>query len=390
MKTIVIISTMRFVNNNSAGVNRMQKYARIFISKGVRVIFASLLEFNQDATLLELFPGTLTFYSPRSSNTNFKDQKYKIINFLKTLTKNVNYEKNVLFLVYPSTYNLFDVLVVLYLKIIKGYRVFFEANEVRKYTIRSKGPYGILKYISYSLSEIFLYFYNGIICISESIEKYYSNYNKKNIRIPILTDSSSEVVLKYFYSQNEAFNIALAGTIDVEKENLKVFLLSIRILSDRGYKIKFNLFGKVSDLEKSKLYHLIKMLNLNSVVVLCGEVPYDKLQDKLQENNLLVLPRKPTKQNQLGFSTKLSDYIQACVPVLLTDVSDNLKYIEASVSGIVADYNSEFDFADKISYLIDNYNSLAPTITKNANEVAMSHFHFSNYTSKLYDFLFNE
>lgn len=391
MKTLVILSAMRFQDNNSAGVVRTMNYAEALSSIGVKVIFASLLEYDSTAILKnDLNNSNIFFYSSLNPNhsIHFKNQKKQIISFLNNILTLVKTSSNLSFLLYPSSYVTFDIIILFYLKKIRKKRVFCEINEVRKYAPNYLNQKIKINYIKHSLNEQLAKYYDGLICISTNIKKYYIKYNNKTIVIPILSD------LKRYdpnYSVNYnglIFNIGFTGAISIEKENFNIFFDALSRIVEKDYDIVLNLYGMISNDELRELNDLLKQKNIVKNVIYHGNIPQNEVIDILKQQHLLVLPRAETKQNKYGFSTKLSEYLVSSIPVLLTDVSDNLKYLKDGKDVIVADANNSDDFAFRMMQLIDNYNKIAPELSKNAIKSAKKHFDYMLYKDKLSDFLF--
>lgn len=102
------------------------------------------------------------------------------------------------FILYPTAFLSLEILSLLYLKLYHRHRIFYELNEVRKYSSAYEEPMSF-KRIGYSIkkalfkflfnvSQPLLSFYDGLICISRAIEGYGKRYNSNTLRVPILTD----------------------------------------------------------------------------------------------------------------------------------------------------------------------------------------------------------
>ncbi len=393
MKTLVILSVMRFQDNDSAGVARTKNYAYALANSGVKVIFASFLEYDSTA-ILKKDKNNSNIYYYGSVNANnqytYKSHKKRIIGFLKSILSLVKDSDNMSFLLYPSSYVTFDMAVLFYLKKVKDKRVFYEVNEVRKYSVSFLSEKIKINYLKHSLNERLAKYYDGLICISTNIQKYYSKYNSRSILIPILSDLRDvdpNYLMKY---DGLVFNIGFAGSISIKKENFNIFFDALSKVIKKDYNIVLNLYGSVSNDELNELNELLEQKNITKNVIYHGKVRQNEIVDILKQQQLLVLPRRETLQNKYGFSTKLSEYIVSGTPVLLTDVSDNLKYLKDGKDVIVVDAENSDDFALRIMQLIDNYNEIAPILSKNAIKSAKIYFDYMLYKEKLTDFLFND
>ncbi|MEO1013525.1 MAG: hypothetical protein AAFX53_19705, partial [Bacteroidota bacterium] len=133
------------------------------------------------------------------------------------------------FIFYPIPFLLFESIALFFLKGIKKQKVYLEFNEVRKFGVQFAGQYkfgqpvySIKKLIfigTSSLSIRLLPYYDGVICISTSIEGFAKKYNKNTLRIPILTDRlTTRINSPNSYRSRSAFNIGFAGSICDSKE----------------------------------------------------------------------------------------------------------------------------------------------------------------------------
>ena len=186
----------------NAGVSRMRYYARSVASENTAVYLMSCSSsaINPDS-LEEIFPNVFILKDP--VKTQSFGGTYKFIKNLYAFSKGVS-DKSV-FLFYPSPLVFLEIIAVYYLKWRKKCRIFYELNEIRKYTatfqprLSLKRPKYSIKKIMYktvfSSLEGLLKYYNGLICISTAIEGYGRKFNKSTIR------RYDESVYAIFYKQ---------------------------------------------------------------------------------------------------------------------------------------------------------------------------------------------
>lgn len=381
---------MRFQNNSSAGVARTRNYAYALANVNVKVIFASFLEFDATAILKEDDNNSnIYFYGSTNpkSKLHYKEQRKNLKLFLKNLVSISDISTS--FLLYPSSYVTFDMGVLLYLKQIKKKKVFCEINEVRKYSVSSSNQKLSINYLKHNFNEYLAKYYDGLICISTNIEKYYSKFNKNILRVPILSNLNNFESVKSSYNSNSIFNIGFTGFISIEKENFGTFFEALKIIKLKKYKFLLNLYGGASNKELKDLSELVREKGLSENVKYHGKVNQEEIIKILRNQQLLVLPRRENLQNKYGFSTKLSEYVLSGVPILITDVSDNLLYFKDNINALVVNADDANDFATRIMNLIDNYKNEEKKLSQNALIVAKKHFDFRIYGEKMANFLFN-
>jgi glycosyltransferase involved in cell wall biosynthesis len=297
---------------------------------------------------------------------------------------------------YPESRGSFELIAVLYFKIIKKHTLYYEANEVRKFALenivnnKNNFIYRILTAFDIlinSLAESCIKYYDGVIAISTNMVKYHKANNSNIIRIPILSDMSNinSICITPRYNTKEHFNICFTGSINFKKEGLDILYKVIGNLVKKR-KLKLHLYGVFNNGEKA-LKELSKELQISENIIYHGCVPSKTLISEMQKYHLLILPRPNSSQIKYGFSTKLSEYVISGVPALVTDVSDNSLYIIDGVNGFIVPPNNAVLMEQKILSIISDYNNKVELIGKNAYDMAKQNFDFKNYSKDLNDFL---
>ncbi len=379
-------------SKKSAAATRMLYYARAIASKECTVYLTGCCTKNiLDSNFIEQEPNV--FILRENSMLLSFWGTFSFLRRLSTFSKEKK-GKNI-FLLYPSAIIYTDLLTLLYFKLYNKFTVFYELNEVRKYSSSYQSPMSF-KRIGYSfkklifksiftISQPLLSFYDGLICISTNIDRYGKKFNRNTLRIPILTDVGAETkTSNKTYFTKKAFNIGFSGSIHPIKENLDDFIDIIKKLTEHGYTVSFNLCGSIFKTYKTSF---LELCEISEELNYYGFLDDLEMSTFLSQQDLLVVPRGYTLQNKYGFSTKLSDYLNHSKPVLVTDVSDNSLYIKDGENGfIVAPDDSELMY-QKLVYIIDNFKHLKKTVEPNAFKTANGPFNYVNYKNALKDFL---
>lgn len=377
MRNLIIISYLPLINSNIAAEKRINLYIKTLQIKSVESIFlycsSGILEYN-------LLNGIK------------KIKKTNLSNFLIRFSN-----KKTCFLIYPSTKMFPELALLFYLKFILKRSVFYELNEVRKYSITLetsvfdlfRKPFWFIKTkIKYFLSfiqELTLPYYDGLITISDNLSMLYFKRNKNILQIPILAEVPVKINPPLRYNYDNPFKIVFTGTVNIRKENLHFVLNSMYNL--RSYNIELHLYGSLDTQNKKELENLKNKYNLNKNLYYHGVVNSSSLNSVYKKAHLLILPRGYTKQNHYGFSTKLSDYLVSGRPILVTNVSDNPKYIKDNINGFIIPPDSLESMTNKIKYIYSNYNSLNESISNNALQTVKESFDYKLYSNKLFQFL---
>lgn len=332
-------------------------------------------------------------------------QVFRYLGFLHRL-KNVivksTIKKDLIFVLYPSSYALFDFCSLFYLKYLNGFRLFYEVNELRRSYLVNRSlsdniPVRWIELIKnysdgllYKFHEHYTRYYTGLLVISSGLESYYQKYNKNTLRIPILaSDRPSSVSNSVLLTPGEPFKICLSGSLNYKKEGLDILFKSLNLVQSCYPNIELHLIGPIPKNEEPLiLFKLPTELGIKKILYYHGIMKQNDVLNELRKYHLLILPRPLNLQTQFGFSTKLAEYLMSGVPVLVTDVSDNSLFIKDGFNGYIIPPGDSIIMSDKIIEIINDYNSSKlNTLIVNQLETVRKNFYFGNYSNLLNNFL---
>ncbi|HQK69256.1 MAG TPA: glycosyltransferase family 4 protein [Bacteroidales bacterium] len=399
MREVFIISTGEILNGKTAGSRRMQNIAKSLTAGGITVYLCSFAEFKGEPSDMErIRNGVFALKTANKKNP----RKYSLKDFLVAVNRFLSRgEADKVIYLYPTTFVLKDFIYLIYFKLLKRHRFFCEINELRRAISFSsqppKGPGPVIRYflkaskdlIVFSLNEIQVVFYDGITVISTSLEKYFSKYTSKIIRVPILCDAEEIAGMgdpPIF--DGDTFKICFAGYIKCEKEGFGLVYEALSRLSTR-YNIELYLYGILEEEDKIRLRQLSEKFDLKEKVYYKGNIEPEDLKREFLKYHLLILPRPINKRTIYGFSTKLSEYLVSGIPVLLTDVSDNAMFIKDNYNGYIIPPGSADAIAGKLEEIILSYNDRAQEIVKNAHITVRERLDLRLFTQVYDDFFFS-
>ena len=376
----------------NAGAKRMLYYAKALADQDhiVYLISSCSFRFTQN-DFIEVAPNILVLENKKLSNKSF----FALV-FLRRLYRfSKSNEGQASFIVYPQSYFFLELFTVLYLIFLKKRDLYYELNEVKKYSSIFHVPQSIWKWkyaiktlvfkTKFIVMDNLMSYYDGLICISTNIEVYGKRYNKNTLRIPILTNP--DITIKTSgetYTKNDFFNIGFSGSIVPSKENLFEFVEIVKQANKINYKVAFNLCGTIS---KKDYKILIGDENNESTIKYYGNLNEKELSTFLNQQDILVIPRGYNLQNKYGFSTKLSDYLNHQKVILITDISDNRLYIKDGVNGFVVPPNNKKMMYEKLIGIIENFNDIEESIIANAYITSKDKFDYRLYKESLQTFL---
>lgn len=398
MREVFIISTGEILNGKTAGSRRMLKIAKSLAAGRITVYLCSFSEFRgTSAEMKEIQSGIFTMEPVRNEPIQGRSLRHFI--------KQVQFfaergEADKVIYLYPSTFVLIDFIYLLYFKYLKGHRFFCEINELRRaIPFSSPPPAGIgsgikyyLKsvkdYMLFGLNELQVILYDGIVVISRDLEKYFSRYTKRILRVPILCDAEEIDPLKEPpYFDGDTFRICFAGYIKCDKEGFGMLYEALSVVNLRQ-KVELYLYGILEDEDSLRLRQLSEMYGLNERVFYKGNIDPEILKHEFRKYHLLILPRPLNKRTKYGFSTKLSEYLTSGVPVLLTDVSDNALFIKDNHNGYIITPGSSAAISEKLDYIIQSYNLQAGIIVDNAHNTVKESLDLRLFTNFYANFFF--
>jgi len=111
---------------------------------------------------------------------------------------------------------------------------------------------------------------------------------------------------------------------------------------------KFVIAGKGS--EEKRLRELAKSLGVSDSTIFAGFIPNDELPTYLNTMDVYV----STSLSDAGIAASTAEAMACGLPVVITDVMDNKKWVEDEVNGCLVPTKDPKSLAEKIIYLLQN------------------------------------
>lgn len=381
--SIAIVSETHFYGSNNAVSARMLNYAQALRRAGEHVYLLSYQDYAQGDMLSEISAGVYCFSG--GGNTG-----YGVSSFFRLMTSMVKGKGIEGMLFYPTPNPIFELCFLMW-KRRQGFKnVVCEVNEVRRFEQTYLKTFSLPKRIIYKLvtanSEKLTRLYKGIVCISENIREYFSPYNSNALVIPILSDISESISQKREH-RDVPLSFVFTGSVAIEKENLVELLRGFYTFNKEYTNWEFLLYGKVPEENRRRLKSIIDILGLADKVKLMGEVEHGQIAGILASADCLILPRRNTKQNYYGFSTKLSEYAVSGTPIILTDTGVVFRYFKDGRDCLkVAGYEAD-GFCKQLIRFSQLTVEQRHEMAGNAYETARNSFDWRKYSTALKNFI---
>lgn len=399
-KVVYLITTGQIINARTAGSRRVLNIARSLACGNVKVFIFSFIDFLIFSDeVQEIQKGV---YAYCKVNQDSPDHSRSLPRFLRT---SYGYMKkgrsDTAVFLYPTTFIFRDFIYLWYFKYLKGYRFFCEINELRSsIAFSSCQPEGILRkliylvksvsdYILYSANEWQVRFYDGVTVISVALEKYFVGHARRSIRIPIICNGdeiTADSTPKFF--DGGVFKVCFAGYVKIDKEGFDILIESLSKVN-RTKSVELYIYGLMEDEDNIRLKKLAEKFEFLSHVFYMGNIDPESLQNEFKKYHLLILPRPLNRRTMYGLSTKLSEYLVSNTPVLVTDVSDNALLIQDNYNGFIIPPGSKEAMTEKISEIIDSYNSVAHEVVANAHRTVREMLDYKLFSQQYFDFFFS-
>lgn len=382
-KSVAIICEFQLFGNNNAASVRIFNYAQALSKDGMRVFLLSLKDYYMKDNLVELSTRTWGFRGGKPSNVGIRD-------FFNKLTLLVTEEHLQGILFYPSPNPKFE-LCFLWWKYRNHFKnVFCEINEVRFYEQTYVNSFTPFKRIIYKFvtknSENLTRYYRGLVCISENIRDYFSKYNTNSIIIPILSDISNEFPEKKI-CKKELVRFVFTGNVAIEKENLVELFKGLYLFDKEYTSWELLMYGPILDSNRKIINDILQKLKLNNKIHLMGEVMHSQIFNILHNADCLILPRRNTKQNYYGFSTKLSEYAVSGTPIILTDSGVVFNYFRDGKDCLKVEGYEASGFYIQFLRFTKMTAIQRQDLAKEAYQTAKKNFDWRLYSKTLSDFL---
>lgn len=230
------------------------------------------------------------------------------------------------------------------------YNIFYECTEVPFYGEKAS--------LSSRLKEVLRLWLTkrstGMMVISRALKDYYSDRGIENIEIVNMFVDSSRFQIDDVKTKAEY--IAYCGKVSLHKDGVDTLIRAYSVFRENHPSVKLWIIGGFESKEtEEQVRGLSKELNQDRDVRFLGAVTPSEMPALLCGARILALARPNNIQAKYGFPTKLGEYLATGKPVVVTSVGEIGEFLEDGVNCRIAEPDNFRDFADKLSWVMDNY-----------------------------------
>jgi glycosyltransferase involved in cell wall biosynthesis len=244
---------------------------------------------------------------------------------------------------------------------VKSIFIFDEYPKPIRHKLKEKIP--IWKKYLY---RIILKRIDAYVSISRELKIYYNSICKKpTLILPIIINTSRfNHIQPTLQKTNKRKYLCYMGNMEITKDNVDNIIKSFGKISKQYSEIDLHLYGQPKEKTFKFLKKIVELQNIKDRVFFMGKVSSNLVPNILINAEILVSSQPKTLRASGGFPTKLGEYLATGVPTLLTNVGENSKYAKDNEHLFFAPPNDSKLYAEKISYILENYEE-AKTVAEN-------------------------
>lgn len=267
---------------------------------------------------------------------------------------------------------------------LKNAKTFLELNEYPYVSAKNK----IQKTKQFLAFHISFPLFNGFIAISETLSLVAGKYKSKKaqvLKVPIVVVPADYSTIKNKKTQDYIFH---AGTLSEQKDGaigmIKAFALASKYIKPD---IKFYLTGNLNQSANSeKIKQILSTYNISHRVFFTGYLKDDELKEYICNASLAIINKIDSIQNKYCFSTKLGEYLDACIPVIITNVGEAIHYLKNNVNACIVEAGNPQLIADKIVELFENQEKRL-SIAQSGKALTNKEFNYLNQAKRIIHFM---
>jgi len=282
--------------------------------------------------------------------------------------------------------------VIVFLKNRKKFTIIIEKNEMETGIVKNiplalnSGLFFLLfflplRYIGALLADFLTGKAHKIIAISTRIKNKYQS--RTNCYIVPLLVNLIRFKLVQKNQRNSTIKFVYLGYLSKNKDGIGEILRAVDQLKKRLSNFHLDIIGDGSKSYLKIVNSYIDENNLSLFVSIKQSIPSSEVPIELSNYDYALLVREKNTQTQYGFSTKLGEYLAAGLPVIFTDVSDNLLYLKDNHHGFLVPFPVRNNLANVLEKAIHTDYNKHRQMKENAYRLAGEKFDYRNFSEDL-------
>ena len=225
---------------------------------------------------------------------------------------------------------------------------------------------------------------NGLIAISRMIEDYYKKHISNTVRIPTITDCSTDLYKGTLSKPDDTIHFIFSGKLDNGKDRVIDFIKAIDILGKDAARIQLDIYGpSVEDV----IYQLGKESDLlekhKTRIRIHGLISQIEARKHCAESDYCIFFRPNRRSSNAGFPTKLGECMTLGTPAFCNDTGDVSLVVKDKSNGFLIRDCSVDVIADNIRFILSMSHSDRIQMREEARKSAIEFFDYKNYLDVL-------
>jgi len=223
---------------------------------------------------------------------------------------------------------------------------------------------------------------DGVLVISEFLINIIKRLapNKAYFKIPMMVDSDRYNGIVKSFDENYFLYCGYAGY----KEVVFFIINSFELIKNDRNDLYLVVNGNQKDLSEIKKY--IAQSCKSKKIKLISNVTDKKLSQLYMNAIGLLIPLRPTIQDEARFPHKIGEYLLSGNPLITTNYGEVRYYFKDMVNALVAEHYDEKEFADKMEYLVMHPHE-SVLIGENGKKIAIKYADYKKYGQKIITFI---
>jgi len=203
---------------------------------------------------------------------------------------------------------------------------------------------------------------------------------KRYLKIPMLADFSENIIGEGIKDQKYFLFCGALSYIEVVKFIVDSFCLL------RNKDVFLYLVVNGNKEQKDELERYLDICSQRNKIKIFSNIDQDTLDAYYKNATGLLIPLRPTIQDEARFPHKIGEYLASGNPVVSTNYGEVKHYFTDGENMLIAESYDPKLFAGKMQFILDN-NPEAKRIGQNGRNMSLKNFDYRLYGERINDFL---
>lgn len=239
------------------------------------------------------------------------------------------------------------------------------------------------KLTDYLFEKIGFKLIDGALPISKVLTDYLNKNapGKPFLKIPVICDFSKFDSIELHHSDTR---FLYCGAVEYS-EVIYFILDCFEAVKTRQDAYLYLIIGG-SEIIKEEIREHVRKMRKKEFVKILSNLPYTELVKMYKSSTALLIPLRPTLQDEARFPHKIGEYLASGNPIITTNIGEVRYYFKDSVNAFVAEEYTVESFVEKMEYVL-KYPKKAEQIGLNGKEFGKENFDCMAYGKLLSTFL---